>query len=150
MKYTKAQLFEDVAREATLLKETATQIELQRISFYDLDPRYYTKCIYGQMTGDCFSDRAAYLIFNCCPRYFRSHSDDDDIIEDVTKSKAAKLEKFVNGESVPGVKDSFGLKQIRSHGDCHYSAIETYIMQPYAKNKNLIDFLRGRRGDLVL
>lgn len=59
-------LYELVKNEAENLKLLhATKKELSLLSLERLSPNHRSKCIYGQMTGDCISDRAEELIIKC-------------------------------------------------------------------------------------
>jgi hypothetical protein len=57
--------------EAINLKQRATKEELQKLSFEELSPMDETRCVYGQMTGDCYNERAVELIVGCCPRVYK-------------------------------------------------------------------------------
>ena len=100
------------------------------------------------MTGSCFSYRASELIFKCCGRYFLSEKDDISLEESSDKEFSALA--FVNGEIPMGVNSVASLHIDRNGWGIHFSSVETYIMQPESKNKNLIDYLKGERKDLVL
>lgn len=147
MTYTEEQFLEDVKAEAIALKQHATKKELNKLSIDYLRPRNYKSCIYGQMTGDCFSPRASSLIFNCCKRYFLSEVDGDYMGEE--SEEKLVFDKYVNGEKIEGVENEYHL-HIDREVRIHYSSIETYIMQPNAKNANLIAFLRDETKELVL
>lgn len=146
MTYTKKQFLEDVKKEAVALKENATAEELERLDFNTLDPEDYTECIYGQMTGSCLEERACELIFNCCARYVTTGRN-----EDLGSDSFMQLCRQINGSKIRGVDNPVQLLETREDSIIeHYSALEAYIMTPFAKNKNLIDFLKGNRKDLVL
>lgn len=121
MTYTKKQFIEDVKKEAMALRKHATKEELDRLDFYTLDPQSPTRCTYGQLSGDCDNDRASELIKACAPVLFAAH--------DFYAQYPLPIEKFLT---------------------YRWSPIEIYINRDYAKNKNLIDYLKGNRNDLVL
>jgi hypothetical protein len=50
--------------EATHLRDNATKEEKANLNFDSIDPYSSSDCIYGQMTGNCESDRAHKL----CPK----------------------------------------------------------------------------------
>lgn len=138
--YTKKQFLEDVAKEAKALKEHATPEELAKLDFRKLDPHSSYSCIYGQMTGSCVSERANELISNCAKTLidFEAYGrwDVDDAVEAATAVAPTKSILYHN-------RDKDKLKYI--------STLEAYIMlDDEAQNKNLIDFLKGERKDLVL
>ena len=149
--YTHEQFLLDVTAEATALKEHATKEELGRLDITKLNPRDYQTCIYGLCTSDCFSIRAAQLIYACCPRYFKNEDDDGCSLERLSRTTDDSFSKLVNGVKPDSVQDPETLCANRGSTEfMHYSAIEVYIMQPFAKNANLIAFLRDERKDLVL
>lgn len=141
MTYTKKQFLEDVAAEATALKEHATPEELARLDIKKFDPQHQRRCIYGLATGDCRSDRAVELITKCCPRFIHSMALYKIALgeHDGSDEAFSVIPQFVNGKKWDGEKN---LKYV--------STIETYIYLPEAQNANLIAFLKGERKDLVL
>lgn len=62
---TTQQLKQEVIKEAYNLKKYAEIYEIDRLSFKELDSDDVNLCIYGQMTGWCFSERADELLSNC-------------------------------------------------------------------------------------
>lgn len=109
-------LKELVVEEAVNLKKYATQEEIEKLDFIDLDPDDGTRCIYGQMTGTCFSSRASILLNQC------------------TKPLTNSFFKI----EPPRVSEFHPFDRME------YSAIEYYILQPKAKSRILIDFLKGK------
>lgn len=75
-----------VRKEIISLKKKATSEELCKLNFSTLAPSNTEKCIYGQMTGDCDSDRAREL----SPKTFK-WVDDDNVIGDAYTA----LEKYI-------------------------------------------------------
>jgi hypothetical protein len=149
--YTFEQLKDDVRKEAEALKIHATKEERGRLDIKTFNPGNYDACIYGQLTESCFSRRAAYLIHNCCTRYFKSHKDrPDESMEECAAS--GRVLELVNGESIEGVTSAEELDAHRAvlFDTFHFSAIEAYIMTPEANNANLISFLRGETETLEL
>jgi hypothetical protein len=69
---TPQELIKLVKEEAKYLKINASIEELERLDFETFNPQKYAKCIYGQMTGDCDSERSVELIQNSCVRVTRS------------------------------------------------------------------------------
>jgi hypothetical protein len=139
--YTFEQLKEDVRKEAEALKIHATKEELAALDISNLRPEHVDKCIYGQMTGYCNSERGAELIYACACRYIN-----DCDISDIKEDGFERIQKKVNGNTVEGFIDN------RRNGfpTLHYSAIEAYILLPEANNANLIAFLRGETETLEL
>lgn len=139
--YTFEQLKEDVRKEAEALRVHATIEERERLNFSELKPSYVDRCIYGQMTGYCYNDRAAVLIGKCTARFFEF-----DVIEDAERTGFAGVAKNANGVSVP----DFEQERTGVTAESHFSAIEAYILLPEARNANLIAFLRGETETLEL
>lgn len=147
LNYTKEQFLKDVEKEVRALKRNATEEELSNLDALILNPQSQRSCIYGQLTGSCHSLRASQLIFNCCKR-FVEFPDGVDVFH--ADKGFSKIKGLINGSKIKGVKDADQFYDTRSWDIKYFSSIETYIMFPNAKNKNLIAFLRGERKDLVL
>lgn len=60
-------------REAIKLKEHTTPEELARLDIADFSSYDSKHCIYGLMTGNCYSVRASKLINNCAERVYGSN-----------------------------------------------------------------------------
>lgn len=139
MEYSFDQFIWEVTNEAIMLRENATKEELAKLDFKHLDTMSQWGCIYGQTTGDCFSQRAAELIQLCCPRYFHKGAVNhfNDFHNVATNA---------NGTAVVNFKKSrTGIDRNKKY----YSAIEAYITLPTAKNRNLIAYLRGQAETLT-
>lgn len=147
MTYTKKQFLEDVKKEAEALKKHATDEELSRLNFNYLKPEGSSSCIYGQLTFNCRSPRASELIFKCCERYV-DMPPEDSVYE--LPVDFDEMRRYINGQQVKGVSSAESFRETRRQTIMHFSSIEAYIMMPDAQNKNLIDFLKGTRKDLVL
>lgn len=142
--YDKDHFFWDVINEAIALRQHATQEELNRLSFSQLDAFDINSCIYGQAARNCFSHRAAELISMCCPRYFYQsavsrHNEIDDVIE---SANGTSVDDFIQGRT------QFFSILARRESTLYFSAIEAYITLPGAKNKSLIRYLRGETEKL--
>lgn len=120
MTYTKEQFLDDVKAEAKALREHATKEELGKLDIRNLDANNPHCCVYGQLTGDCDSDRATVLMKRCANVYFMTPTDGLNF---------CVTEKFAY---------------------CNWSPIECYIRLPQAQNANLIVYLRGETDDLNL
>jgi len=114
-------LKELVRDEAAKLREFATVEERGRLDFSRLKPGDLWLCIYGQMTGSCFSERSLQLLQICSIPYGYNL-----IVYEYHKR---------------GFDDTF----FRS-----YSPIDFYTCQPYAKNAELISYLKGETDILEL
>lgn len=128
-----------VISEATALKSTADQYELERLDFRVLDPTEHTSCIYGQMTGSCFNKRAEELIATCATK----------LVVGEIGSEVSDIDDCV---SIENDKDC---RRSRDTGDVYFSPIEMFIAQNQTSldcfienNKILIDYLKGKTDTL--
>jgi len=60
-----------VIKEAKNLRKAASQEELRKLNFRSLHPQSSSLCIYGQMTGSCWSGRALELILSCAEGVYK-------------------------------------------------------------------------------
>lgn len=119
-------LLQLVREEAEALKLHATKEEIDNLNIYNLIPSISDKCIYGQMTGNCFSLRAIELIQLCCNRVYKT----DGFLQ------ISSLE--LNGS--PKEKNRYN----------YFSPIEVMIYNYRDNNANLISFLKGKTNILDL
>lgn len=127
-----------VIAEAKNIRKNADKKELAKLSIDKLNPNSPLYCIYGQMTGDCYSERANDLIISCATRVFDTCDAKDDLI------KESKL----NGKPVIYRGGSpFSRPK-------YFSPIERFIYmktnQKNGNNKALIAFLKGETKTLKL
>lgn len=116
-----------VKKEAKAIKENATEKEIDNLDFDELRPANTQRCIYGQMTGDCYSLRANDLIVKCAKRVYETTGG-------INKCNIHKL----NGK--PFLLDNSQLRTQKYH-----SPIELFILFDEKNNKMLIDYLKGNR-----
>lgn len=121
-----------VIEEANNLKKFATKKEIANLTLYNFNPNSQTRCIYGQMTGNCFSGRAHKLIKKSCRRVYKAAEDNENVHD------GAKL----NGKP----EGSRALITGFSRVVYYYSPIEVFIstnqgIPEYAKK--LIQFIKG-------
>ena len=118
-----------VGQEAKNLKKYATKEEINKLNFGVLNPEHVMFCIYGLMTGHCFSERACNLINKCAPRIYKQHCNEE------------LYECELNGAPALG----------RSR-NANFSPIECFISYPKnetnGNNKILINYLKGKRKTL--
>ena len=126
MDYDFDQLIWDTTNEAILLKLHATRRELSRLDFEMCDGLNAFRCIYGQLTGYCFSERALKLIQKCATVFFCSFDLNFDNIDKASIKKSLHC----SGE-------------IR-----YYSAIEMYAAHPLANMPALVAFLKNQTQTL--
>lgn len=125
-------LAELVKEEAKLIREHATKKQISNLSFFRLNGRSPQNCIYGQMTGNCFSKEATKLIHLCAPRVYKG--DDMDDLDSLILN--GKLDKKANRQNA---------------NDLHWSPIEIFIYGVNSKaenSKRLIAYLKGETDNL--
>jgi len=130
MAIRKEKLKELVKEEAKKLRKHATREELYKLNFGNLVPSSQFSCIYGQLTGNCFSNRATDLIEECCDRvYERSSEITDSAMNSAILGKSPKrLQRYL-----------------------YFSPIEIFIHRPENKttnNAHLIAYLKGETRKL--
>jgi len=59
-----------VREEAKNLLKFSTREERANLNFEEFSPENSFECIYGQMTGNCFSPRAEQLIKQCASKVY--------------------------------------------------------------------------------
>lgn len=125
-----------VRQEAILLKNHASQEDLQNINFEDINGLSAEYCIYGQITGNCYNEEATRLFNLCAVPYRRGIYSD-----------------FNMGSAEPGPANATCFDE---NGDArrqgNHSAIEYYISLPENEYKlqGLGDYLKGKTDKLIL
>ena len=117
--------------EADNLKRFATEEELDRLHFGRLEASVAKRCIYGQMTGFCYSERAHELIMNCAVRVYNTP-------EAISHPRLNGKPRVVSGED----------RKFEYH-----SPIEVFIYKNEANlkrnlNERLVDYLKGKTETL--
>lgn len=129
-----------VITEAMNLREHATREQKDELNFVELRPSQAEHCIYGQMTGHCYSREALDLIRKCALKVYNTHG----------KELRPSAIKNLNG-----VPRDFSYAQDRNA--VYHSPIELFILimnesenLNYLKNnKILIDYIKGYTDELV-
>lgn len=157
MSYLKEKFLSDVVAEAVNIKQNASTEEISKLDLNTIDPESYHSCIYGQMTGNCTSNRAHELIFKCAQRYVDMPKKGDYTFSRDGSLPTGKgfdaIQPFINGIKPDGVNDSFDLrvKRVSSRTVLEvFSAIEVYIMLPESNVKDLVSFIKGETETLAL
>lgn len=120
-------MFKLAKKEAVKLRERATPGELAKLNFEWLDYANPKTCIYGQMTGNCYSDRAKNLIVLCAERIY---------------------EKRFTGSNSLTSNVLGGAPTIEARWD-YFSPIEMFIYRAPTKSiKSMISFLQGTSNSL--
>ena len=125
MKLDKEELIRLVKIEAEKLKQFTTENERSKLNFEKINADERHRCIYGQMTNDCFSPRSIELIEKCASKMYEING----------------KYKYLHSGTIP--TDTV----IRCQGS--FSPIEIFIsFNQFGKgkkinNKVLIDYLKG-------
>lgn len=143
-------LQELVKREAKNLRKFAISKELQKLEIDELNSTDGTQCIYGQMTGDCFSARASELIEQCCERVYSSNKTirgeiDNNVANSPLNGKPkdrssyfSPIEVFIANNSIKDTDDWHDEKFILG-----YTAADN------ENNKRLVKYLKGETNRLT-
>ena len=117
---TNQTIIKHVKAEIENIKLFATKKQISKLNFDTLDPQHTERCIYGQMTGCCESNRAYVLINKCCTR--------------ATKD----MDRFIKTSC------------IRERSVYSYSFLEAFIYNYPDNNKHIIDYIKGKTDKLRL
>lgn len=122
-----------VIQEVTMLKQHATETELNRLDINNFNPNNERFCIYGLLTGNCFEERAVELL-NTCTKPF---------------TKVLDLDSY---EDYVDFEDKIGVRSTRQDFDDlgrDFSPLEFYIMQTTAENnEKVFQYLKGEIEEL--
>jgi hypothetical protein len=130
----------DVMHEINMLKEHATQEEKLLLDFAEFDFNHPRQCIYGQLTGACYSLRAKELMDKCCIRVMDLKGGVDEIENVLISDDEFVINGPNTGQGWEGSDRSYA----------HLSALEGYICTKGAKNKEIIAYIKGEQATLVL
>lgn len=84
-----------VVKEALNLIKYATKQEIRNLNLKTLDVCDSYKCIYGQLTGDYFSDRSIFLRNKCVKKYIDVGCICDTPIEFYLKQLGANIKLLI-------------------------------------------------------
>jgi len=138
----KSEFLEDVRHEVEMLKKHGTKDQISKLDFGTFKPSSPTRCIYGQMTGECDSPKAKELMDQCCIRVFEGGA------SKIVDSNFRDSKKYLNGDYSGQTWEEQSFMSLRSYR--YLSALEGYIMFKGSKSKNIISYLKGESKELVL
>ena len=129
MKDIYKKLLKEVKQEAIKLKKYATKDELCKLNLNLLQSDSPCRCIYGQMTENCFNARATELIMLCNDRLYELDNNKPDV-KDALNGEIKIVEERVKQNA--------------------YSPIEIFIDLPnnFINIDKLIKFLKYEIGNL--
>jgi hypothetical protein len=123
-------LKELVEKEAKKLRKYSTEEERSNLDIDSLWANNRRRCIYGQMTGDCFSERANSLIIKCCKQVYTGN---------------------LSNLKLNGAPHKIDLHEER--GRYYFSPIEIFIFHNDKRSSgvvNLVAYLKGEIDELKL
>ncbi len=135
----------DVIHEIGMLKQHATPEEIDNLSIENFNPRTPSGCIYGQLSGDCASQRAKSLMDVSCIRVMDL---DCEGVDGILHKDIEDEEFNINGKYEAQTwndQSSWSGRTFR-----YLSALEGYICTKDAKNKEIIQYLKGEIPTLIL
>ncbi len=114
--------------EAKNLQKTATRAEKDKLVYEDLHGESPWSCIYGQMTGNCYSDRARELITECAVP--------------IAKSGRKGMERIT---ALDGYPKKFDNNLERSTKRSYYTALENLLYQNTDPEdiRGLVEFIKS-------
>lgn len=119
----KAEFLQMVKNELDTIKAKATKYEIEKLNFRSFSHNLSNRCIYGQMTGSCYSERAKELM----PKTF----DDIDNTWDDWYYIPFSRQKMKKGEA--------------------YTALEKYLYMVKAPmHEKIIEYLKGETSEITL
>lgn len=130
-----SELVKLVRKEADNIKLYAYPNEIEKLSFRKLKVLDPERCVYGQMTGDCYGSRASELIRNCATRVYLNGS--RGLCEDVI-------------DNLNGSPQDFAVKLEPTRRWTYHSPIELFVFLAYVNhnefaNEMLLDYIKGER-----
>lgn len=137
----KKDFLNDVKHEINMLKKLATPEELSNLNFDTFNYRSESKCIYGQMTGSCESNRAEELMDASCIRVMNVRGG----VNNVEGKTFTEIKSKINGENT-----GQGWYKSNYRNYSHLSVLEAYISLKDAKNEHIIKYLKGEVETLKL
>ncbi len=130
----KEQIFiKHVISEIEALRIHASSEQKAKLDFDSFEPMSGEQCIYGQMTGDCFSAEAAKLIKKCSSKLVTFNT---------------YLKELSDLESYPKIEAT----EITRDNTEYYTLLEQFItMLEYNKyNQNILSYIKGTSRKLTL
>lgn len=123
----------EVIEEIHAIKTHATDEEKSKLDFHTFSPYNSQNCIYGQMTGECRSERAVKLIELCCKRLYSIN------------------ESEINGTDINLLVEDAKSNgyEYKSFGEKWMSLLEHFI-QHYSDNYRILNFIKGKTNELNL
>lgn len=142
------QFLKDVMHEIDALKEHATPQEKLNLSFSSFDCTHPEYCIYGQLAGVCYSERAKDLMDKCCIRVMNIEDGANSIINVPIEGDEFNINGSYEGQTWTEPQKWNEGHYYRSYK--YLSALEGYICSARANNKGVISYIKGEINTLTL
>lgn len=124
------------ATELYKLKEHATEGEFSLLMKHfetHLDPSIPTRCVYGLMTENCYSPRAAELMTQCAPKFF---GDAAFAMVSYCRGEQHVISRLQSLEIQEGLEEYGYRANAGAYG--HWSALEVALFHHFHEVKALI------------
>ena len=131
----------DVLHEINMLKKHATKKEKVLLDFDRFNYDLKRNCIYGQLTGSCDSKKAEELMDKCCIRVMNLPNGTSSI-----ENRSISDKEFI----INGKNKGQGWWGVGNRRYAYLSALEGYICTKGAKNKEIINYIKGNTDKLTL
>jgi len=139
---TKKEFLDDVMHEINMLKKHATKEEKENLDFLEFNPLYPTRCIYGQLTGNCANKRAKDLMDKSCIRVMSL----EDGVDELRNKTFNKIKNKINGKYTQQTWEDVADSRFYSH----LSSLEGYIALKNAKNEQILQYIKGEIDTIKL
>lgn len=137
----KTEFLADVLHEINMLKQHAFKTELKHLNLKWFDYNEPAACIYGQLTGNCTSNRARKLMDLSCIRVMDLNNGTQSIAECTIGSKKFNVNGVYTGQTWEDVN-------ARDYG--YLSALEGYICTKGAKIEAIMQYMKGETDTITL
>lgn len=143
----KTDFLADVLHEINMLKQHAFKTELKHLNLKWFDFNEPTDCIYGQLTGNCTSNRARKLMSLSCIRVMDVKDGTGSIANRTIRSKEFNVNGVYTGQTWKkgNIQYGFGHRSYK-----YLSALEGYICTKGAKIEAIMQYMKGETDTLTL
>lgn len=124
---------DEVKKEASAIREYATNEQKSKLCIDTFYPELYDSCIYGQLTGDCFSSETIELMNKCNTYLAYKDVYTSSINEELRLAKPIKANTISRDRCYP-----------------FYTSLELYICLDGAKIEDLINYIKGEQKEFNL
>ncbi len=141
----KEEFLKDVMHEINMLKQHATKEEKKNLNFDSFNPITPKQCIYGQMTGNCYTKRAKELMDLSCIKVMDLEEGVREIEDVSIEDEAFAINGKYTGQAWRGDAGTYYDRNYK-----HLSALEGYICTKNAKTEEILSYIKGEINTLSL